>query len=214
MADLKFADVLKDPKLALLVKAYTTKEHSDENYLFLTEKASNEVLYKKYIDPKSAKQVNLPNDVQKALDVLAGAKKFGAMSDGIKKAQAEILKLMERDTLKRFVATAEYLKYLESKNPEAPKTKALIPVIEKEIVEGAKFFTGALAALKAKGVPADKVLRGRMFQSGRMRHDKVAVPFTDRVQKDKSFTRAKFEDLFKKKDAFTKLWGEYGALVK
>jgi len=52
-----------------------------------------------------------------------------------------------------------------------------------------------------------------MFESGRMRHDKVHESFTALLQKDKAFTRANFGPFFTKKDAYSKMWAEYRKLL-
>jgi hypothetical protein len=71
-----------------------------------------------------------------------------------------------------------------------------------------------MASVKSKGLPADQIEINRMFDSARMRHDKVHEAFTDRVQKDKAFTRATQAAFFKKKEDFSKLWADYRKLLK
>ena len=66
---------------------------------------------------------------------------------------------------------------------------------------------------KREGKPADKDEVGRMFESGRMRHDKVHNAFTALLQKDKAFTRENFGAFFTKKDAFSTLWANYRKLL-
>src|SRR2546421_537453 len=80
---------------------------------------------------------------------------------------------------------------------------------EKDMNDGAKYFTAAAANLKSKGVPGDREEVNRMFDSGRMRHDKVHNAFTTLLQKDKAFTRGNFATVFTKKDAYSKMWMEY-----
>jgi phosphopantetheinyl transferase (holo-ACP synthase) len=46
-----------------------------------------------------------------------------------------------------------------------------------------------------------------------MRHDRVHEAFTMLLQKDKAFTRENFSAFFAKKEAFSKLWGDYRKLL-
>jgi len=86
-------------------------------------------------------------------------------------------------------------------------------VIEKDINDGTAFVNTAMATVKAKGKPADPEEVNRMFQSMRMRHDKVHEAYTKLLQTDKDFTKANFGPFFAKKDAFTKLCMEYRKLL-
>ena len=103
--------------------------------------------------------------------------------------------------------------------PVAPKpvdltaAKAAVTLMEKDITDGTTFLTSATANVKTKGKPANPEEVNRMFDSGRMRHDKVHNAFTALLQKDKGFTRENFGAFFTKKDAFSKLWADYRKLL-
>src|SRR5436189_102434 len=81
----------------------------------------------------------------------------------------------------------------------------------KDSADGAAFVTTATATVKSKGLPKtkegmpDKNAVDSMFQSMRMRHDKVHEAFTKLLQTNKNFTKANFGSTFAKKEAFTKL---------
>ena len=103
--------------------------------------------------------------------------------------------------------------------PPAPKAvdltplKAPVAAMEKDIADGAGFVTTAMATVKAKGKPANPIEVNRMFQSMRMRHDKVHEAFTALLQKNKDFTKANFGPFFAKKETFTKLCADYRKLL-
>ncbi|HVT80471.1 MAG TPA: hypothetical protein VHM90_07425 [Phycisphaerae bacterium] len=91
--------------------------------------------------------------------------------------------------------------------------KSAVAAMEKDLADGATFLTTATNTVKSKGKPADKEEVNRMFESGRMRHDKVHNAHTALLQKDKAFTRENFGAFFTKKDAFSKLWADYRKLL-
>ncbi len=99
--------------------------------------------------------------------------------------------------------------------PDLSAAKAAVTPMEKDLTEGTAFLTTATATatVKTQGKPADKEEVNRMFESGRMRHDKVHNAFTALLQKDKAFTRENFSAFFTKKDAFSKLWADYRKLL-
>lgn len=92
--------------LAELRKA-AVKEYSTENFDFFFDKSNNQTLYTKWISPKSTTQVNLPNAIQKELDRLAAAKQWSGMSTMMKQARENIAKLINNDTIARFVGTPD-----------------------------------------------------------------------------------------------------------
>lgn len=106
-----------DAKMLAALLIFMKKEHNDENYLFYFDKGNNEAVYKKYIDPRAAKQVNLPSAVQQPLEALAAMKNWNGMTPGIKAAKASILKLINSDVMPRFEKSAEYKAAVAAKKP-------------------------------------------------------------------------------------------------
>lgn len=231
---LSFADCQKDAKLSTLLKTYMTAQHNNENYDFLTSRDSNDKLYAKFVSAKSSTQVNLKGPTQSGLDKLANEKKFKDMNTLMQAARTEITSMINMDVLPRFEASDAYKGYLAAKAPKAPPpapkaapkpaapakpvldltaAKSAVAAMEKNLVDGTTFLTTATASVKSKGKPADKEEVNRMFESGRMRHDRVHEAFTQLLQKDKAFTRENFSAFFAKKDAFSKLWGDYRKLL-
>jgi hypothetical protein len=232
---LSFADCQKDAKVFALLKTYMTAQHNNENYDFLVSRDSNDKLYAKFISAKSSTQVNLKGPTQSGLDKLANEKKFKDMNTLMQAARTEITSMINMDVLPRFEASNEYKTYLASKAPKAPPpapkaapkpaaapakpaldltaAKTAVAAMEKNLIDGTTFLTTATATVKSKGKPADKEEVNRMFESGRMRHDRVHEAFTMLLQKDKAFTRENFSAFFAKKEAFSKLWGDYRKLL-
>ena len=232
MANVKLEEVAKDPKLMPVLKAYMVGQHNNENYDFYFSKDSNDKLYTKFISAKSSTQVNLPSDIQKKLDELAKIKKWSDMSGPMGQAKTNIAKMVNADVMPRFTTSAEYKAYVSASAPApaaaakpaaaaAPDLSALkgkAAAIEKDIAEGTTFVTTATATVKSKGLPqkdgvTDAKAVDGMFQSMRMRHDKVHEAFTALLQKDKNFTKANFAGTFSKKEAFTKLCMEYRKML-
>jgi hypothetical protein len=216
MPGLKFAELSKDPKALEAMLKFTKKDMSSEQVLFLIDKGNNEAIYKKFISAKSQTQVNLNGELQKGLDALANAKPFSKYKDMgtlLQKARDFVRDAFDRDVMNRFEKSEDYKAYYNAKFPEIPKTKALVPQLIKDMADGTAFYNSAIATVKSKGKPANPIEVNRMFDSARMRHDKVHNVFTERAQKDKTFIRDNYKDLFTKKDAFSKLWGEYRKLL-
>ena len=223
---LSFADCQKDAKAFALLKTYMVAQHNNENYDFLVSRDSNDKLYAKFVSAKSGTQVNLKGPTQTGLDKLATEKKFKDMNTLMAAAKSEITTMINMDVLPRFEVSKEYKDYLASKAP-APKAppappkpvldltaaKSAVGTMEKDMTDGTTFLTTATATVKSKGKPADKDEVNRMFESGRMRHDKVHTAYTSLLQKDKAFTRENFGTFFTKKDAFSTLWANYRKLL-
>jgi hypothetical protein len=185
-------------------------EHNKENLDFLLDRNSPDKIYAKWILKSSNTQVNLPAALQSQLDKLAAAKKSSEMAKPLADARVSITKLVNDDVMKRLEKYAPYANYMSANNPT---TKAAVAKMDKDIKDGAKYFTTAIATVKAKGKPADRIEVNRMFDSGRMRHDKVHESFTELVQKEKGFTRSTFATVFREKDDFSKQWQEYRKLL-
>lgn len=77
-----------------------------------------------------------------------------------------------------------------------------------DIADGLKYYASGLKYLKAKGVPADKEEVRRMFESGRMRHDRVHLPYTEAIQQDKAFA-TKYKDVVTEKKKLEEAWAAY-----
>jgi len=206
----KLHDVAQDRHQLDFLKAFMASEHNDENLNFLLDKDSADKIYAKWILKSSNTQVNLPAALQSQLEKLAAAKKWSEMAKPLADARVSITKLVDTDVMRRFENYAPYKNYMAANNPT---TKAAVAKMDKDIKDGAKYFTAAIATVKAKGKPADRIEVNRMFDSGRMRHDKVHESFTELIQKEKGFTRATFATVFKEKDDFSKQWLEYRKLL-
>ena len=202
--------VVKDAKVLPVLKKFAVADHSDEQVDFIADTTTDpKKLYEKWISPKSPKQVNIEGATQNELDKLYAAKSYAAMGPLVLKAKATVAAAFDKDAMVRFEKSAAYA----ALNPEAATTKAGLATVGKDMSDGSTFLKTATANVKAKGKPSDKIEVNRMFDSGRMRHDKVHEWFTERLQKDKSFTRASYGTLFAQKDAFSKLWAEYRKLL-
>ena len=229
---LELQKVVKDKKVYPVLLKWSITRHSDEQVGFIADTSGNETLYKKWVSPTSQKQVNLKSQIQRPLEEMAAAKKWKDMTAKMKEAKDFVADAFDKDEMLAFERSPQYLALKPAparpvtpapKLPVAPArpvtpapnpatAKAIIQM-EKDMVEGGKFFTTAIATVKAKGRPNDTVEVNRMFDSGRMRHDKVHEAFTELIQKDKTVTRASKAAFFTKKDAFSKQWAEYRKLL-
>ena len=118
MPDLTWSVVKKDPELKKIFFKFTKGEYSDENTKFLSMKlsrASNfEDIYNRYISDKGKTQINLPRKLKEQLDDLAKeltkvkAKDWSDMFALMKECQEEIERMINVDTIKRFVRSKEY----------------------------------------------------------------------------------------------------------
>jgi hypothetical protein len=231
---LELLKVVKDKKVYPVLLKWSVSRHSDEQVLFVADTSNNEKLYKKFVSSAAAQQVNLSSPIQRPLDEMAAAKKWSNMTALMKQAKEFVAKAFDKDEMIAFEKSPAYLALVTpparpvtpapakpvvparpvTPAPTAnPVTTKAITQMEKDMVEGTRFFTTAIANVKSKGRPADALEVNRMFESGRMRHDKVNDVFTERVQKDKTFTRATKGAFFTKKDAFSKLWADYRKLL-
>jgi hypothetical protein len=70
----------------------------------------------------------------------------------------------------------------------AREVDKLLPNINTELTAAKKYFTDALVVLKLKGRPAVSIEVTRMFNSGRMRMEKLDAPYLKAVKADKTFT--------------------------
>lgn len=70
---------------------------------------------------------------------------------------------------------------------EVKKIKAAIP-------DAMKYYASALKYIEKKGVPADREEVNRMFESARMRHDRIHLPYTELIRQDKAFA-TKYKEL-------------------
>jgi hypothetical protein len=232
---LELQKAVKDKKVYPVLLKFAIARHSDEQVLFVADTSDNEKLYKKWVSHDSKQQVNLSGPIQKPLDAMAAAKKWKDMTTLMKQAKEFVAKAFDKDEMIAFEKTPAYLALnppakpapvappkpvvapkpvAPAPNPVAIATAKSITQMETDMTAGTTFLKNAIASVKSKGLPADQNEVNRMFDSGRMRHDKVHEEFTDRVQKDKSFTRATQLAFFKKKEDFSKLWADYRKLLK
>ena len=234
---LELMKVVKDKKVYPVLLKWSTARHSDEQVGFIADTSNNEKLYTKWVSPASPKQVNLKGPIQLPLEELAKAKKWKAMDALMKQAKEFVADAFDKDEMLAFERSPQYLALVTPARPTTPAPKkplapprpvtpapAANPVaiataksiaqMNTDMVAGTTFLKNAMASVKSKGLPADQIEINRMFDSARMRHDKVHEAFTERVQKDKAFTRATQAAFFKKKDDFSKLWADYRKLLK
>jgi hypothetical protein len=88
------------------------------------------------------------------------------------------------------------------------KVDTIAKKLRVDIADGLKYYASALKYLKAKGLPADPLEVRRMFDSGRMRHDRVHLPYTDAIRQDKDFA-AKYKDVMAEKMKLEAAWAAY-----
>jgi hypothetical protein len=232
---LELEKVVKDKKVYPVLLKWSIARHSDEQVLFVADTSKNEVLYKKFVSSAAAQQVNLNSSIQRPLDEMAAAKKWGDMTAKLKEAKGFVADAFDKDEMLAFEKSPAYLALTPPPRPATPAPKKPVaparpvtpapnPValattksiaqMTTDMAAGTTFLNSAIASVKSKGLPADQTEVNRMFASARMRHDKVHEEFTERVQKDKAFTRATQAAFFKKKDDFSKLWADYRKLLK
>ena len=97
---------IKNQYFLTQLKTFMTSNHTVENFLFLFDKSSNEVLYTKYIKVGVSLEVNIPAVAMRdPLDKLAAQKKWSAMSAGIKTAREEIQQMVNQGPLPAFLKT-------------------------------------------------------------------------------------------------------------
>jgi hypothetical protein len=100
--------------------------------------------------------------------------------------------------------------------PEPPNAEVeeMLPELRKAIAEGLRYFQAAEENLDTKGVPADNpVLITRMFQSGRMRHEKAHTDYVKGIKLDPEF-KTRYEQLVTDKLALDEAWANYRRRLK
>jgi hypothetical protein len=167
---------LKAPFLADL-EAFVKKEHSDENVEFIlaasAAKADKKAIYEKYIASSGPRTINLPSNLKKDLDTLAAAKGFAKMNFAA--AIHEIKKLIERDTMPRFMsahplAAAPALKPADVAAIAAFKAQAEKAKTRAETVIG----KGAAAISKDKGA-RDSLATGLKGELSKAKEAKLKI---------------------------------------
>ncbi len=112
------------------------KEFSEENFLFVYDKSNNQVLYEKYIKVGAPREVNISGAQRSALIALAAAKKWTAMSAPMLVARKEVIKLINSDSLPRFLASddgklASFMLAVGADGPKATNLAGLLKVYER-----------------------------------------------------------------------------------
>lgn len=115
---------------------HIVKEHSEENFLFVYDKSNNQVLYEKYIKEGAPREVNISGAQRSALIALAATKKWSAMNAPMQVARKEIIKLINSDSLPRFLATddgklASFMVAVGADGPKATNLAGLLKVYER-----------------------------------------------------------------------------------
>jgi hypothetical protein len=91
------------------------------------------------------------------------------------------------------------------KNLEVDKLAKQIAVDVKECI---RYLESAIKSVTKDGLPRDPVEVTRMFNSGRMRHDKVVTNWNKAVQSDRAFT-TKYKAVATEKAKSDTLWATY-----
>ena len=94
--------------------------------------------------------------------------------------------------------------------PEQVKTK--MAQVDKDVIEGTRFYDTATAKVKHDGLPAARAEVDRMFESARMRHDKVHEAFTEAAQNDKELAKHYVKTVAAKK-IYSAKWAAYRKLL-
>ena len=174
MATIELAKVTNKYFLKSL-QEYLKKEHSEENYLFMVTKATNEVVYNTYIKVGTPLEVNISDALRKPLVALAATKKWSSMNTPMLAARKEIIKVVSEDSLPRFLVTPEgkranFMLTLKLDSPKAETMVGLLTVYksprtpeDKQAAYDAMLKLAAMAllnpALRTLGVePPAKVL--------------------------------------------------------
>jgi hypothetical protein len=88
------------------------------------------------------------------------------------------------------------------------KVDKLAKQLAVDIAAALKYYESALKFLKEKGKPADQEEVGRMFESGRMRHDKVHEPYGEAIRLDKAFA-TKYPKVAADQKKVSEAWAAY-----
>jgi hypothetical protein len=88
------------------------------------------------------------------------------------------------------------------------KVDKLAKQLAVDIAAALKYYESALKFLKEKGKPADQEEVGRMFESGRMRHDKVHEPYGEAIRLDKAFA-TKYPKVVADQKKVSEAWAAY-----
>jgi hypothetical protein len=81
------------------------------------------------------------------------------------------------------------------------------------IPKAMSYYTSAIKSVKKDGLPFDEIEQRRMFESGRMRHDKIHEAWGYAVRHDKEFTK-KYKDVANLKKELDDAWAEYRSLLR
>ena len=81
------------------------------------------------------------------------------------------------------------------------------------IPKAMSYYESAIQSVKQRGLPADEGELRRMFDSGRMRHEKIHEAWGVAIRGDKEFTK-KYKDVAALKEKLDDAWAEYRRLLK
>ncbi len=255
---------------------YINKYSLANRIAFVNSKDGNEKLYKTYLAPKSPKSVDVGDKIG-SFTSLATAKKWSAMTAGMKAARKEIEALANTQTMSDFAASdhgqrvlALWKMGLDSKAKQAypflqvyenartpedgwkafqaiaklageskaraaltefgkppPKTApggdaqqvarnlkidAAAKKLAPDIAAGLKYYESAINSVKTKGLPPDDREVNRMFDSGRMRHEKVHLAWNKLILADRDFVK-KYAQLARDKQKLDTQWATYRAAI-
>jgi|SRR5579859_853531 len=82
-----------------------------------------------------------------------------------------------------------------------------------DVKEATRYLDSAIKSVAKDGLPHDPIEVNRMFESGRMRHDKVVLAWNKAIQSDRAFT-TKYKTLATDKTKMDTLWAAYRTKLK
>jgi hypothetical protein len=116
------------------------------------------------------------------------------------------------------------LKGLDMPPPNKPEDEAvtvarnekmlkLVRELQAALPKALSYYASAIKSVKKDGLPLDEIEQRRMFESGRMRHDKLHEAWGVAIRSDKEFSK-KYKDVAKLKKELDDAWAEYRSLLR
>jgi hypothetical protein len=113
-----------EPALFAKLLAFSTKEHTEENILFLVGKGNMDGIFNTYIKPGSSKEINIDGKLRDKLVAAHAAKDETEFNKQLKAAKDVVAGLSEQ-ILTRFKASTEYKFEIARKDAEKNAAKAM-----------------------------------------------------------------------------------------
>lgn len=110
MAEIALQTLKDNPNMYKAALEFSEKEHNAENIHFYYYEADAKQIYEKYVAKNAPKEVNLSESVALPMHALAAKNDWNspAWEDCLKAARAEVARLWNGDTRRRFKETAQY----------------------------------------------------------------------------------------------------------